>query len=99
MCECDNLFREFKSEDLESAELGESKKKRGIYAIRIRERGKPIDDVISFMGSFCSKTKWVPFNEYVLNRTDRLRNIGRCPVIYIGATTESLTTPSKDYFR
>jgi len=85
LCDCDCLFKDFKSEDLESIELRRLSDKSGIYVIRIRERGKTINEAISFMESFCKKMKWVAFNEYVLDRTDRLRNIGECPIIYIGA--------------
>ena len=96
MCRCDKLFREFKSGDLESIKSGGLTKNRGVYAIRIRKRGKPISDVISFMESFCKKTKWICFNEYVLDRTSRLENISRCPIIYIGAPPTSLRSRYKD---
>jgi len=81
MCRCDELFRGFKSEDLESIKLGGLTKNRGVYAIRIKKRGKPISDVISFTERFSRKTKWVCFNEYVLDRTSRLKNTGICPII------------------
>jgi len=96
MCQCDDLFGEFRSKDLESVKLGGLTKNRGVYAIRIRKRGKPISDVISFMERFSKKTKWVCFNEYVLDRTSRLENIGKCPIVYIGAAPTSLRSRYKD---
>jgi len=96
MCNCDELFKDFKSGDLESLRPEGLPKNRGVYAIRIRGRGKPVNDVILSMEDFCRKTEWVPFSEYVLDRTTRLKNIGECPLVYIGAAPTSLRSRYSD---
>lgn len=96
MCECDQIFTKFQWEGLVSISPKELPENAGVYVIRVKKRGKAVDEVISHTENFLSKTIWPPFEQYVLNRVNRLRRIRKCPVIYIGAAPTSLGGRYKD---
>ncbi|GEM_PF-4615753 len=58
---------------------------KGVYVIRVRKRGKAIEEAISRLEAFLNESNWFPLMEHVSDRINRLKNIGNCPLIYIGA--------------
>jgi len=96
MCECDQIFTKFQWEGLVSVGSEKLPENAGVYVIRVRKRGKPVGEVILHTENFLKKIKWPPFSGYVLNRVNRLKKIGKCPTIYIGAAPTSLQGRYKD---
>ncbi len=95
-CICSSLFNGFVWRDLEDIDPSELPNTPGVYVIRIKERvGDPIDAYNKFLKVF-GEIRWRAFMEYVMNRLERLKRIGECPVIYIGAAPKSLRTRYED---
>jgi hypothetical protein len=84
MCKCNFLFSDFNWDSLTTA--NKLPPTPGVYAIRVTERGKSINRIISDIRNFLKKINWNPLNEYVLDRIYRLREINQCPIVYIGST-------------
>lgn len=96
MCKCNQIFANFRWNDLATIRMEMLPKNAGVYAVRVRERGKPIEWIISCSHALLGEINWFHFEEYVVSRIRRLRNIGGCPLIYIGAAPTSLRGRYKD---
>ena len=91
ICKCNQIFTKFQWADLASLNPKQIPKNKGVYVIRVRKRGKAVEEAISRVEAFLSETNWYPFMEHVSDRINRLKNIGSCPVIYIGAAPSTKT--------
>ena len=96
MCKCDPIFADFEWENLVSLGKEELPPLKGVYAIRIRKRGKPIERLIPRACKFVGAVEWPTFENHVVNRLERLKKITECPVIYIGAAPTSLQSRYMD---
>lgn len=96
MCKCDQIFADFRWYDLVTIRMKMLPKDAGVYAVRVRERGKPVEWITSRSHALLGKIGWFSLENYVLSRIRRLENIGDCPVIYIGAAPTSLRGRYKD---
>lgn len=92
MCDCNHIFNNFSWVDLASITTLPNKKRVeiGVYAIRIRKIGNDIIQVISDARKLSTKVEWKLFLEFFSDRIDRLERIVNCPIIYIGATNDSI---------
>jgi hypothetical protein len=80
---CSNLFEDFYFEDLVSAKPPSEK---GVYVIRVSSRGDvPVTAMIEKVKECTSRIGWDLVEKFVMNRLKRLKNIGKCPIIYIGS--------------
>lgn len=79
---CDKLFSGFTFQDLRIAAPPYSK---GVYAIRIRKRGKPPPEIASQIKALIDGLAWPVVGDFVLGRITRLERIGHCSIIYIGS--------------
>jgi hypothetical protein len=99
VCKCDLLFTRFHWKDITtvvpSRDLPE-KGVKGVYVIRVRQRGVPVDNIISSGCELVEATSWGLLTKKVRSRLDRLNRIRDCPIIYIGAAPTSFKTRFKD---
>lgn len=79
---CDNIFHDFVFQNIKNAS---PPNKKGVYAIRIKNRAIKPEEIISKTAKHLEKLEWEMVEEYILNRLKRLENITQCPVIYIGS--------------
>ncbi|RLE67503.1 MAG: hypothetical protein DRJ43_07325 [Thermoprotei archaeon] len=86
-CACDEVFREFWWSELTRIDPRRLPREPGVYAIRVLERGRDPLYVYDEAMKWLNKTRWSALISYAGRRLRRLRRIGECPVIYIGATT------------
>lgn len=96
MCECDQIFADFRWNNLVALRMEMLPKDAGVYAVRVRERGKPVEWILSRSHALLGKISWRSFENYVLSRIRRLEKILGCPLIYIGAAPTSLRGRYKD---
>ena len=96
MCHCDPVFNEFCWSDLASKKTNNITKDAGVCAIRIRQRNNSIENVILNTINLFQKSNWEPLLSHISNRMDRLRNIKKCPIIYLGAAPSGLRNRYKD---
>ena len=59
--------------------------KKGIYLIRIKERGKDVRKIMRSASQIVKKLKWERVEKQINERIERLGKINECQVIYIGA--------------
>ena len=86
MCQCDSLFDKFQWKDITTVDPKKDlPQTRGLYILRVRERGQSVEDVISSVPELLHEIHWPSLREYIKNRVTRLKQIGNCPVIYVGA--------------
>jgi len=95
-CICDNLFKAFRWYDLENIRSSKLPSKPGVYVIRVRERGNEPIKVYNGFVKLLDKLQWKEFKRYVISRLERLRRIGKCPIIYIGAAPSSIKSRYRD---
>lgn len=82
-CNCSELFREFKFEDLIEAK---PPKQKGVYVIRIKNRNDTLPEaMINQAKQLIEKVGWKMLEKKTVNRVERLRKISACPTIYIGS--------------
>jgi hypothetical protein len=81
-----DLFRDFVFQDLTSANPPDRK---GVYAIRVRTPGMPPDEILQRLEPCISRFGWQMAEDYLLGRISRIRNIGECPILYIGSAGTS----------
>ncbi len=79
---CDNRFVTFTFEEIREAS---PPKKKGVYAIRIKARGTPTARMIEESAKLVNKLMWAKVEKYIMSRISRLKEIGDCPVIYVGS--------------
>ena len=92
---CSYLFAKFRFQDLRSAEPPSQK---GVYVIRVKERGKNPKQIIAQVKLFLEKLNWEMVGDFVTNRMSRLDRIVDCPVIYIGANQKRGKNTLKDRY-
>lgn len=97
MCKCDVLFTDFHWKDLTTvAPSQDLPKKKGVYIMRVRQRGVPVNNIINSGRKLVGATGWSFLTKKVQSRLNRLNRISDCPIIYIGAAPEASL---KDRFR
>lgn len=96
MCKCDHIFTDFQWKNLVTLNPQQLPSRKGVYTIRISKRGEPIERIIARAHEFLAKLNWSTFENHVLSRVHRLREITDCPLIYIGAAPTSLPSRYKD---
>jgi len=79
---CSNLFNKFTFENLRNAN---PPNRRGVYVIRVKKRGVPVEKIITKVAQFVQNLEWELVGKFILNRVSRLENINQCPIIYIGS--------------
>lgn len=79
---CNELFSDFKFCDLQDAE---PPNRKGVYAIRIKKRGKDIKEIIAQSKQLINKVGWQLVSDFIFSRIERLERIDKCPIIYIGS--------------
>jgi len=58
--------------------------KKGVYIIRVMKKGDAVDAIFKNVNALLVNFPWPYVREYIEDRMNRLKNIGDCPVIYIG---------------
>ena len=94
---CGELFDKFQFHDLTVAKPPNNK---GIYAIRVKRRGKATSEILAQVEQLVEKLSWPPVGDFIRSRVSRLEGIGECPIIYIGSAgtrSESKNTLLKRY--
>ncbi len=79
---CEDLFTEFKFQDLRSAS---PPNKRGVYVLRVKKEGSSVKEIVEQLKQLVQNLNWTLVENYILNRISRLEKINQCPIIYIGA--------------
>ena len=97
MCKCDVLFTRFYWKDIIAVVPSRDLPDKGVYVIRVRQRGVPVDNIINSGRKLVETTKWGLLMKRVQSRLDRLNRISDCPIIYIGAAPTSFETRFKDF--
>jgi len=84
---CGNLFNKFTFKNLRKANLLLKKlpNKKGVYVIRVKERGVSVEEIIEKVKQFVQNLDWKLVGKFILNRISRLENINKCSIIYIGS--------------
>ena len=87
MCECDYLFKIFNFYDITQLDKNYIPGERGIYAIKIKEEGRNIDEIMNQIDIILKKLNWNIVANHIGNRIQRLKNIDpkECPIIYVGS--------------
>lgn len=82
-CTCrDSMFGGFTFNDLRDVS---PPKRKGVYVIVVRKRGRKLEDIIKKAKCVIKSLKWPLIEKKALNRISRLSRIDRCSVIYIGS--------------
>lgn len=84
-----DLFRDFTFEDIRRAKPPEAK---GVYVIRVRKAGLPPGEILKELGSHPGYLPGEKVDTSILRQIRRIRNIGDCPVLYIGSAGTSRTS-------
>lgn len=79
---CEDLFTEFKFQDLRSAS---PPNKKGVYVIRVKKDGSSVTKIVEQVKQLVQDLNWKLVEKYILNRIGRLEKINQCPIIYIGS--------------
>jgi hypothetical protein len=89
---CDRIFSAFTFTDIQIAKPPEQ---RGLYVIRVKQQGMPVRSIVQQAAAVIQQLQWSIVEAKMLNRIDRLTNIGECTILYIGSAgtrTESRNT-------
>jgi hypothetical protein len=81
-----DLFTDFTFEDITKANPPQEK---GVYVIKVKKRGLPLDEIISQLTTHIAGLPWEMVQAYFTSRIARINNITGCPVIYIGSAVTS----------
>lgn len=92
---CGDMFTEFHFQDLRFAD---PQNQKGVYVIRVKGRGEEPKRIIEEVKCLIERLNWELVGSFVTDRIDRLRNIDKCPVIYIGANRNSGENTLKDRY-
>ena len=79
---CNGLFDAFEFTRFQDAE---PPKRKGVYVIRIHQRGTPVGEVHDRAIALAESIGWDVADRFLCSRFDRLSKIGDCPTIYIGS--------------
>ena len=79
---CNGLFDSFEFTRFQAAE---PPKRRGVYVIRVHQRGTPAEEVREKDVNLAESIGWDVADRFLHSRLDRLSKIGDCPTIYIGS--------------
>ncbi|MEZ4644358.1 MAG: hypothetical protein R3E31_16780 [Chloroflexota bacterium] len=79
---CEAIFSGFIFQDIRFAQLPKSK---GVYVIRIKSRGLPPPEIVVSADQTIAKLQWPMLKKSIFGRVERIKNIGECPLIYIGS--------------
>src|SRR5690349_9094793 len=79
---CSAIFDQFTFTDIRAAQ---PPPERGVYIIRITQRGQPIPRIIENVQQLTLKLNWPVVSNKILNRIHRLTRIDNCDTIYIGS--------------
>ncbi len=79
---CNGLFDAFEFTRFQDAE---PPKRKGVYVIRIHQRGTPAEEVREKAVGLAESIGWDVACQFLRSRLDRLSKIGDCPTIYIGS--------------
>ena len=79
---CNGLFDAFEFTRFQDAE---PPKRKGVYVIRIHQRGTPAEEVREKTVGLAGSIGWEVAGRFLCSRLDRLLAIGDCPTIYIGS--------------
>jgi hypothetical protein len=91
---CFALFDEFTFADMR---IAEPPALRGVYAIRIRQRGRPLTTVIEQAHILIARLNWPIVTKKAHSRIDRIARISDCATLYIGSA--GTYTDSKNTLR
>jgi hypothetical protein len=83
-----DLFQDFTFEDITRAEPPEAK---GVYVIQVRKPGFPADEILKNLESHPGLFAGEKAPKNLLKRVGRIRNIGDCPILYIGSAAGKKT--------
>ena len=79
---CNGLFDAFEFTRFQDAE---PPKRKGVYVIRIHQRGTPVGEVHDRAIALAESIGWDVAGRFLHSRLDRLSKVGDCPTIYIGS--------------
>ena len=79
---CNGLFDAFEFTRFQDAK---PPKRKGVYVIRIHQRGTPVGEVHEKAIGLAGSIGWDVAGRFLCSRFDRLLAIGDCPTIYIGS--------------
>lgn len=79
---CADLFRDFIYEDIRHAT---PPMLRGVYTVRVRQRGQAIAEILAKSEKLLSVLDWQIITTKAQSRLNRLQSISACDVIYIGS--------------
>ena len=79
---CEDLFTEFKFQDLRNAF---PPNKKAVYVIRVKKEGSSVTKIVEQVKQLVKDINWKLVEKYILNRIGRLEKINQCPIIYIGS--------------
>jgi hypothetical protein len=79
---CNGLFDAFLFTRFQDAE---PPKRKGVYVIRIHQRGTPVGEVHDKAIALAESIGWDVAGRFLHSRLNRLSKIGDCPTIYIGS--------------
>ena len=79
---CNDLFDAFEFTRFQDAE---PPKRKGVYVIRIHQRGTPVGEVHEKAVGLAGSIGWDVAGRFLCSRLNRLSKIGDCPTIYIGS--------------
>jgi len=77
---CNGLFDAFEFTRFQDAE---PPKRKGVYVIRIHQRGTPAEEVHDRAIALAESIGWDVAGRFLHSRLDRLSKVGDCPTIYI----------------
>jgi hypothetical protein len=78
-----DLFYDFAFEDITTAKPPDAK---GVYVIQVRKPGLPPDEIMKRLESHPEQLEGGKVPKDLLTRIGRIRNIGDCPILFIGSS-------------
>jgi hypothetical protein len=92
-----DLFWDFQFEDIRTAKPPDAK---GVYVIQVRTQGIPPDEIMENLESHPEHLEGEGERRNLLKGAGRIRNIGDCPILFIGSTGGRRSQPTlKTRFR
>jgi hypothetical protein len=79
---CNDLFDAFEFTRFQDAE---PPKRKGVYVIRVHQRGTPAEEVREKAVGLAKSIGWDVADRFLCSRLNRLSKICDCPTIYIGS--------------
>ncbi len=97
MCQCDEVFVDFRWKDITTVVPSRDLSSIGVYAIRVKQMGIPVDEITNRAFRLLDEIGWDFLTKRVQNRLNRLNRIANCPIIYIGAAPTSFRSRFQDF--